>query len=321
MAKIGKKAKKAKRQLAELSHEELLAYTRTLRDDKKRLTEELRIANERNAILEESERHLRSQLEQKDTAITNLRDALEESQSQLQRAIDNNTKLQGVVESASANGENGFAEIFTLFGDRLFNRLDILIEQAGGEVPNDYDQGVDYSDDDADEEDEDDNLDDDDDSDDEDDSDESEHAAPANSIFAMESVDDSAPAVAVHGTAVDIGESEAEGQGEAAVSDETLATVETALTVEANANGEGVAAAVDTGAALAELVAPVVKGAVDNFKDYETVILEAVRTNALTKELALRQVVAIAYPEHAEMAEAILSSQAARDKVYEVMGL
>jgi len=275
----------AKRQLATLSKEELLTYTRELRGERRELRQQLKDALENVSALEIDNYELKNQVVQQSETNRKLRDTLEDTQEQLTQALDNNSKLQGVVEHMPEVKSLDLSESPAF--EMVIERLDTIIVTLGGEVPNTNGR-AEYADDDDDDDDSDlsppADFDDDDDDDDDDDTDDT---------YSVQA-------------------------GDVEIPDEpstVIEAVENALNAEA-----AVANSENSMQKLADLVVPVIKEAVDNFANYEDVILGAIRTG-LSKELALRQVVAMAYPEHPEMADTILASDEVRNRVYEVMGV
>lgn len=297
-AMVNKKTKKAKRQLSDLSHSELLEYVRTLRAERQ---------DQRTQIEQyvQTQTELENQLTEAHTALEKLQTAFETLSEQYETAVENNAKIRGVLEADSDDDDKYEDGNF----QRVLNRLDVIIHLMGGSAIQDSD--ID-DDDDLNErtvpvltfpnrstiredfplDPEDANADDDDDDDDD--------------IVAAE-VDDWQP-----------DENEESSQVESVVDLSTNALEDESASEATNGSKEVAGINEEE---LTALVSAQVKATVDSFENYEDVILAAVRDGSMTKELALRTVIAQAYPSHVEMADVILASDTTRETVYGLMGL
>lgn len=297
-----KKIKKPKRQLADLSQDELLTHARELRRERADLRVQLSTSETRVAELELSERTLRANNIELQTTLESREQELEQLRQELETASINNTKLQGIIESGGDD-----VLINNSVGERIIERLDTLIVLAGGDPPEDTsaeDEDVDdTSDHDAAESDFRVFDNDDESEEDEEEDEEIDLEIPPTPEGAEAVIEPSAnEPVPIHGANVDI---------TSPVTSDQPPQVE-------DTKEHQVGVTEDT---LSDLVVPQIKATVDAFEGYEDLILAPVRAGDITKDFALRQVVAKTYPEHPEMAETILESQTTRDKVYEAMGV
>ena len=281
--------KKAKVRLSDLSMPELRDAYRNMKEQRDALRLQLREKSEQLEILQESEKQLTTENETLNLHNERLQATIEELTNQFEQAKDNNTKLIGV----SAAMDNAT----TSFGEQIISRLDTIIGQLGGNLSSDENVFADDDDDDDSESDsgfvlhfpsktnDTSDVSDDEDVESEDDED-SEDVHP-------ETFEDAADALglssAIHG---------------ADVEDEEPAQVTSVSEDE-----------------LTALVSDAIKTVVDSYPDYEDTILAGIRDGSINKEMALRTVVMIAYPQHPEMVDVILSAQSTRDAVYGIMGV
>ena len=321
--------KTSKPRLQDMEPRELRDMCRKLRDERNTAREQLADAKERIAVLQASERQLRSENEALLEANEGLQASVAELNEQLSAAMDNNTKLQGIVESAG-NGEI----ISDDLGVQIIERMDIMTGLLGSiNAVLGGSEDTDFDGDDEDDIDDDDMIGDDapilplrardteesaeadfqsqfpgaDESVDEDEDEDEDGEQPQDDWEAnnpqSDAEDEADEILPVHGVDAVIDPAE-----------ETVAAEATEVAGDDQVSGV-------SESELTMLVSPAIKLVVDHFEGYEDTILKAIQTGAMTKELALRTIVTQAYPQHPEMADAILGAQSTRDAVYALMGV
>lgn len=284
------KVKTFKRKLSDLSHDELVNEVRRIKAQRDEARSERDEAvNNYNAVQQSLNEALEA-VETKDTAIDDLNAAIEELTAELELARTNNTKLQALVES-SGGDVRGFDD------SRIVNRLDILINILTSDADNfEEDQILPVEDEDA--------LDD-------------EPAQDTNSQedagedFNDEDEDDLPEPEVIQG-AEDISEDAEVIQG-------TDELIESPVTNE-DATEEV------TDEEILEEILPQIKAAIELFgqEQYNDQVIEAIKNGNLSKELALKQLMAMITNDEEEAnstAEGILNSEVLRDAVYEAMGI